>query len=115
LHVVAFDAAPRYEAPGHHGMVMRRIQGREAGPADTVWMGVSVIEPGGGTTSAASGVEKFYLVLDGQLEVIAGSAGAQRVAHLKAHDSCRIAPGEARQLRNTSDEPCTALLVMPLA
>jgi mannose-6-phosphate isomerase-like protein (cupin superfamily) len=113
MHVVPFDQAPLYEAPGHHGMVMRRIQGRDAGPSDTVWMGVSVIDPGGGTTLTAAEVEKFYVVLDGELEVVATSAAAQRTALLRSHDSCRIAPGEARQLRNPTDRPCTVLLVMP--
>lgn len=113
MHVVTFDQAPLYEAPGHRGMVMRRIQGREAGPSDTVWMGVSVIEPGGGTAPVASDVEKFYVVLEGELEVAATSPAAKRTALLRTHDSCRIAPGEARELRNTTERPCTVLLVMP--
>jgi len=114
MHVVTFDQAPLYEAPGHHDMVMRRIQGREAGPSDTVWLGVSVIGPGGGTSSSASDVEKFYLVLEGELEVLACSSTGERKALLRSHDSCRIAPGESRELRNPSDRPCTVLLVMPL-
>ncbi len=41
MHIVRFDAAPAYEAPGHDLMRMVRLQGREAGPADSLWLGVS--------------------------------------------------------------------------
>lgn len=113
MHTVRFDAAPFYEAPGHQGMRMRRIQGREAGPGDSVWMGVSIIEPGGGTTATASAVEKFYLVLEGELEIAAQQGERREVALLARHDSCRIAPGESRQLLNRGTTPCAVLLVMP--
>lgn len=113
MHVTRIHQAPPYEAPGHQGMQMRRIQGREAGPADTVWMGVSIVEPGGGTTASASTVEKFYLVLDGELEVTAQLGDASQTVVLARHDSCRIAPGESRQLLNRGTQPCSVLLVMP--
>ncbi|MFG1299697.1 cupin domain-containing protein [Xanthobacter sp. V3C-3] len=110
MHVVRIDAAPAYEAPGHHLMEMRRLQGREAGPADTVWLGLSTLAPGGGTTLDASGVEKIYLVIEGEIVL---SNGSEEV-RLAARDSCRIAPGEGRQLRNDSAAPAVVLLVMPL-
>lgn len=31
MHVVRFDEAPSYTAPGHFDMTMPRLQGREAG------------------------------------------------------------------------------------
>jgi uncharacterized cupin superfamily protein len=111
MHVVRIDAAPAYDAPGHHLMEMRRLQGREAGPTDTVWLGLSTLAPGGGTTLDASHVEKIYLVLEGE---IALSNGLEEV-RLGALDSCRIAPGEGRQLRNDGTAPAVVLLVMPLA
>ena len=113
MQVNRFDEAPRYDAPGHTMMTMRRIQGREAGPSDTLWMGVSVIAPGGGTTLAASPVEKFYLVLDGELQVSAKEGEASSTATLRSLDSCRVAPGESRQLHNKASVPCWVLLVMP--
>lgn len=114
MHVVPYDAAPGYDAPGHHGMQMRRLQGREAGPADSLWLGLSVIAPGGGTTTSASAVEKFYVVIEGRLEVSAqGDDGRVAVAVLGPLDSCRIAPGESRRLHNPADGPCTVLLAMP--
>ena len=107
MHVVEHNSAPLYDAPGHQGMVMRRLQGKEAGLSQSVWIGLSVIEPGGGTTSAASDVEKFYVVLSGELTVVA------REVKLRPLDSCRIEPAEARQLLNQTDSPVTVLLVMP--
>lgn len=111
MHVVRIDAAPAYEAPGHHLMEMRRLQGREAGPADTVWLGLSTLAPGGGTTLDGSNVEKIYLVLEGEL-LLSNGIEEVRLARL---DSCRLAPGEARQLRNAGTAPAVVLLVMPLA
>lgn len=110
MHVVRFGEAPAYDAPGHALMTMVRLQGREAGPTDTAWLGVSTIAPGGGTTLDASGVEKLYVVLDGTVTVSNG----QDTISLNRWDSCRIAPGEGRQLGNDTDAPATILLVMPL-
>jgi len=50
MNVTRFAQAPVYQAPGHMDMQMVRLQGREAGPADVMWVGVSHIMPGGGTT-----------------------------------------------------------------
>jgi hypothetical protein len=111
MHVVHFADAPAYQASGHHKMKMVRLQGREAGPADTVWLGVSTLEPGGGTTLDASSVEKIYVVLYGEVTI---SNGADEVV-LAQWDSCRIAPGEARKLHNATERQAAILLVMPTA
>ena len=39
MHVVAFNQAPAYDASGHLRMAMQRLQGMEAGPSDSVWIG----------------------------------------------------------------------------
>jgi len=109
VNVVRFAAAPPYEAPGHDLMSMVRLQGREAGPADTLWLGVSRIEPGGGTTLDGSDIEKMYVVLEGEVAV---STGEEEVT-LARWDSCRIAPGEKRALANRTDRPAFILLAMP--
>jgi mannose-6-phosphate isomerase-like protein (cupin superfamily) len=113
VHVVEFEKAPTYEAPGHAKMSMRRLQGKEAGPTDSVWIGLSTIEPGGGTTASASEAEKFYVLLEGRLTVMAGQRDGRTTVLLAPLDSCRIAPGESRELRNESNEICRVLLVMP--
>jgi hypothetical protein len=114
MHVVRADHAPRYEAPGHFLMYMRRLQGKEAGPADGVWVGLSEIEPGGGTVSAASDCEKFYVVVEGVLEIESTLGDSRSSAILRPLDSCRIAAGETRRLSNRSDGICKVLLVMGL-
>jgi uncharacterized cupin superfamily protein len=113
MHLMRHDEAPAYEAPGHSGMAMRYLQGRAAGPTDSVWLGLSVIEPGGGTTLTASAVEKFYVVLSGELEITGQTPQRTHTETLRPLDSCRIEPGEARQLTNRSDRPASVLLVMP--
>jgi hypothetical protein len=115
MHVVRKALAPGYEAPGHSAMSMQRLQGREAGPSDTVWIGLSVIEPGGGTTLSASAVEKFYVVVDGELEITGELGDMTQTEVLHRLDSCRIAPFEARRLFNGSDRAASVLLVMPEA
>jgi mannose-6-phosphate isomerase-like protein (cupin superfamily) len=111
MDITRFDAALRYEAPGHADMHMLRLQGREAGPSESLWLGVSHILPGGGTTLDASGLEKMYVVLDGEVTITNGTD----TVTLKPWDSCRIAPGEARALSNTTNRVTSILLAMPLA
>ena len=111
MNVVRFADAPPYEAPGHTDMRMVRLQGREAGPSDTLWLGISTIAPGGGTTLDASPIEKMYVVLDGAVTISNGSEEAV----LHPRDSCRIAPNEGRALRNDTDRPAVVLLAMPLS
>ena len=110
MNVVRLDAAPPYDAPGHDHMRMLRLQGREAGASDVLWLGLSHILPGGGTTLDASPLEKMYVVLDGEVTI---SNGADEVT-LRPWDSCRIAPDEPRALSNRTNKPATILLAMPL-
>ncbi len=110
MNIVPFNEAPPYEAPGHHAMRMVRLQGREAGPSDTLWLGVSRIEPGGRTTLDASPIEKMYVVLEGEVTIANGTEEAV----LRLWDACRIAPHEARALKNNTDALATILLAMPL-
>jgi hypothetical protein len=110
MHVVRFTDAPEYAAPGHIDMSMVRLQGREAGPSADLWMGVSVIALGGGTTLSSSPQEKMYVVLEGALELSNGRTDVS----LGKWDSCRIGGGENRRLSNRTNAPAVVLLVMPL-
>jgi uncharacterized cupin superfamily protein len=109
MNVTRFDEAPAYFPPNHFQMGCVRLQGHEAGPSDTLWLGVSTLEPGGHTTSDASPVEKHYVVLDGELTVVTDEGETV----LRKHDSCRLAPGEARALTNASAAIAVVLLAMP--
>ncbi len=110
MDVVRFHEAPPYEAPGHAGFCMFRLQGLEASPSVAMWVGLSVIAPGGATTLTASGLEKIYVVVDG--EVTVGNGAEEAV--LQALDSCRIAPDEMRLVRNNGSREARLLLAMQL-
>ena len=109
MNVTRFEDAPAYFPPNHDGMHCVRLQGHEAGPSDTVWLGVSHLLPGGGTTLDASPVEKLYVVLSGAVTVVTESG--EEI--LGRNDSCRLAPGEKRALKNRTNLPASILLVMP--
>lgn len=113
MNVTRFDAAPDYEAPNHIDMRCQRLQGREAGPAVQLWMGVSTIQPGGHTGLDGSPMEKHYVVLEGELVLIGEIDGRREEAVLRRFDSCRFAPGERRQIVNRSTEVARVLLAMP--
>lgn len=108
MDVVRIDEAPEYVAPGHHGMVCRRLIGREACRSDAFWLGLSVIEPGGRIDLAASPFEKAYFVVEGRVTISTPDASAD----LGPRDSCRIAPGEARAVLNPGPGTAALLLVM---
>ena len=122
MHVTRIDAAPEYQAPNHHAMRMLRLQGREAGPAQQLWLGLSIVAPGGGTGFDASPIEKHYVVLEGELTLVGDGGGREDAdsdrtvqrAVLRPLDSCRFAPGERRQLLNHTDREARVLLAMPL-
>lgn len=112
MHVTRFDGARPYDAPNHFGMHTLRLQGKEAGPSTQMWMGMSQVLPGGHTTLDPSPIEKMYFVVEGQVTFVGEHAGQRTSAVLGPHDSCRFAPGEARQLRNEGTRAALVLLVM---
>jgi uncharacterized cupin superfamily protein len=109
MNVTRYDEAPRYYPPEHEGMACLRLQGHEAGPSSALWLGLSHLLPGGGTTLAGSDLEKMYVVLDGEVTVRTDTGECV----LRRLDSVRLAPGEQRQLSNRSNRPATILLAMP--
>ncbi|TKT69867.1 cupin domain-containing protein [Aquamicrobium sp. LC103] len=110
MNVTRIEAAPQYHPPEHFDMRCLRLQGMEAGPSETFWMGMSEIAPGGHTSLSASPYEKLYLVVEG--EIVVGTGDEEAVLHRL--DSCRIAPGEARKLENRGQVPALIVLCMPL-
>ena len=114
MNVTRIADAPEYTAPNHFDMTCLRLQGREAGPAEQLWLGLSVIAPGGHTGLDASPIEKHYVVLEGELTLIGELPdGRREEALLGRHDSCRVAPGEKRQLVNRGTAEARVLLAMP--
>ncbi len=110
MNVTHIVDAREYHPPEHFGMRCLRLQGMEAGPSDTLWMGLSEIAPGGHTSLSASPLEKLYLVLEG--EVVVRTQDGETV--LGRLDSCRLAPGEARALENRGSTIALIALCMPI-
>jgi mannose-6-phosphate isomerase-like protein (cupin superfamily) len=109
MHVVRFAEALPYEAPNHRDVRSLRLQGfMDAGPRNQ-WVGLSHFLPGGGAGPDASPIEKVYVVLDGEMTVLAG--GTETV--LRRLDSCTIPAGESREIVNRGNDVCTMLVVMP--
>ena len=116
MTVTRYATAPQYFPEAHEGMRCLRLQGHEAGTADTVWIGMSEIEPAGRTELTEATVEKHYVVLEGEVTVVTRSPEGERSeVVLSRYDSCRIAPHEARQLVNRSGARAVVLLAMPFA
>jgi quercetin dioxygenase-like cupin family protein len=102
------DARP-YVAPNHYEMRSLRLQGFEPGGPEKFWTGLSHFLPGGGAGPDASPLEKVYVVLAGELTVVAD--GQETV--LQAMDSCCIPGGEVRAVKNHGNAVATMLVVMP--
>ena len=108
MHVKRFAEAKPYEAPNHRGVVGLRLQGFEPGGPGNQWVGFSQFLPGGAGPDATP-FEKVYVVLEGQMTIIAG--GQELV--LGPMDSCTLAPHEAREIVNRSNHVCKMLFVIP--
>ena len=102
------DAKP-YEAPKHFDMVGLRLQGWDASPAESFWVGLSHFLPGGGAEHDATPLEKVYVVVDGQVTVTTEEGDTT----LGPLDSCRLAAGEARSIVNRTNLPASMLVAMP--
>jgi len=113
MNLTRIDSAPVYEAPNHFAMRCLRLQGHEAGPSQSLWLGLSIIEPGGYTSLNASPLEKHYVVLEGELTLVSELDGVTTEAVLHPQDSACFQPGEKRQLINRSAGPARILLAMP--
>jgi mannose-6-phosphate isomerase-like protein (cupin superfamily) len=116
MQITRLNEAQTYQAPNHDGMTCFRLQGKEAGPSEKMWMGMSVIEPGGHTGLDGSPSEKIYFVLEGELTVLCETLDGRRLeVKLYANDSCTFLAGEKRQLKNLSSSVVKVLLVMSIS
>jgi mannose-6-phosphate isomerase-like protein (cupin superfamily) len=108
MEVKRFADAKAYEAPNHRAYSSLRLFGLDAGGPKQFVVGLSHFLPGGGAGPDASPTEKVYVVLAGELTVVAG--GKEVV--LKANDSCFIGPNEAREIINRGNDVVTMLVAM---
>ena len=105
MEVKRFAEAKAYEAPNHRNYSSLRLFGLDPGGPKQFVVGLSHFLPGGGAGPDASPTEKVYVVLSGELTVIAGG----KEAVLKANDSCFIGPNESREIINRGNDVVTML------
>jgi quercetin dioxygenase-like cupin family protein len=107
--VKRFADAKSYEAPNHRDVRSLRLQGFEPDGPKNQWVGLSYYLPGAGAGPDSSPIEKVYVILDGELTLLA--EGKEIV--LRRFDSCTIPAGMSREVVNRSNDICTMLVVMP--
>jgi quercetin dioxygenase-like cupin family protein len=110
MHITRIADAKRYDAPKHFDMRSLRLQGFDVSKSDFGWLGLSYFLPGGGAEMDSGPIGKMYVVLEGEVTVELAS-GETHV--LRKLDSCYIAPGEARAIRNAANVVATMLVCMP--
>ena len=76
MQVNRLGRAKPYEAPKHFDCTALRLQGFDASDAQNFSVGLSHFLPGGGAGPDASPTEKVYVVLTGELTVMAGGKEA---------------------------------------
>lgn len=109
ITVTRIGNARAYDAPNHFGVVGRRLQGLDAGGAQSYWIGVSDFEPGGGAGPDAGKIEKSYVILSGEMTL---EADGQSVT-LRALDSVTIDAGTERKITNETDSLARMLVIAP--
>ena len=110
MQITRIQEARQYQAPEHFGMVALRLQGAAASAAQFASVGLSHFLPGGGASMNAGATEKIYVVLAGEVTIEIAGGRTERLGPL---DSCRLAPGEARAIRNERNEVASMLVLMP--
>ena len=110
MEITRLTDAKTYIAPKHYDMRSLRLQGFAASGADFAWAGLSYFLPGGGAEMDAGPLGKIYVVVEGQVTVELASG---ETCVLKKLDSCFIPGGEARAVRNDSNEIAAMIVVMP--
>jgi quercetin dioxygenase-like cupin family protein len=108
MHITRIDEALPYAAPGHVDVAGRRLQGREFGGDQRFWTALSHFLPGGGAAESASPLERTYVVLSGEMTLIAGG----QEATLGPLDSVHLDRGDSRELINKTNLTATMLVVM---
>ena len=99
MQITRIDQAARYAAPKHFDMSALRLQGLDASPAKFAWVGLSYFLPGGGAEMDTTGERR------------AGAGGI--VERLGPLDSCHLAAGETRAVRNDRHDVATMLVIVP--
>lgn len=105
---ITLDIVKPYAAAGHFNMTAMRFSGKEETGATKFWVGMSHFLPGGGAEFSGSPTEKFYFVLDGEINV----KTEKEEITLKKNEGVFIPADEKRSIINNSKLPATTLVVI---
>lgn len=108
MHVTHDADAVPYQAPGHHGMRMRRVQGHEVTPLAGVWSACLDLGPGGRVEPKASRAGKLYLVTEGRVRFRGGALTVE----LGPGDTAFVLPHEEREFQEAAGANARMYLVM---
>ena len=103
-------AAPSYDPPRHVGVDAHRLQGLEAGPTGSFWVGHSLYHPGGAAQESPTAQETVYIVLSGQLTLTVPAEGLTEV--LRPGDSVHLPQGMVRSVTNDTGAEAELLVIM---
>lgn len=108
MQVTRVASVAPYAAAKHHDVTALRLQGFDASDLQAFWVGLSHYAPGGSAERDASGTEKVYVVVEGEITVITDTDEVV----LGPLDSVYLAPGEARAVENRSGTTASMLVLM---
>ena len=108
MKVTRLNDLKEYQAAKHFKMSAMRLQGKEETGIQKFWVGLSHFLPGGGAEFDASGTEKVYIVLSGQVTV----KTEKEEQTLNPLDSVYLAPNEGRSFINPGKVPASMLVII---
>ena len=110
MRITRLADAEAFTPPGHAGVGPLRLQGGTDTPTETVTVVLSHYLPGGEAALSPQPVETVYVLVAGELTMIAD--GEEAV--LKPYDSVHFTPGTQRAVVNRSNLPASMLVVRPV-
>jgi len=123
MNLVRLPDATPYTPAQHTGVRAYRLQGSEGSgsgdgsAAPLCSVGISYYEPDGRADMAAGPQEKIYVVLSGEISITTAPSvtAPGRTILMRPLDSCVIAAGEAREVRNASGSEAVMLVIIARA
>lgn len=107
MTVKRFDDAKPYSVGGHFDMVAMLLQGKDATPLESFWVGMSTFLPGGGAEWGSADNSKVYVVIEGTMTVKDNDGEFE----LGPNDSLYLKPGYEREIINKTNYPVRMLVI----
>jgi len=111
VKVTRFNECKQYFPPKHDQTVhAMHLQHKDHGCQAPYWVGSSYYLPGAKAEMSAIGLDKVYVMLEGELTVEFSDG---TIETLGKGDSIWIGPDVTREVRNETNAVATMLVVMP--